>query len=161
MDQVWYFLLALLCLLIGGCGGFWFMRLRASADASMLGERLRGRDFQIADLESKLQAEKTSLEQLQTSNGSLQAMVAELNAKLEAANTTAREKVHALEDSHAKLMANFQALAADALKNNNQTFLDLASRPFPVFRKPPKEILMGGKAPLWKCCAQSANRWIR
>ena len=143
MDQVWYFLLALLCLLIGGCGGFWFMRLRASADASMLGERLRGRDFQIADLESKLQAEKTSLEQLQTSNGSLQAMVAELNAKLEAANTTAREKVQALEDSHAKLMANFQALAADALKNNNQTFLDLAQQTLSRFQETAKGDLDG------------------
>ena len=143
MDQVWYFLLALLCLLIGGCAGFFFMRLRATAEASVLGERLRGRDFQIADLESKLQAEKTSLEQLQATNGSLQATAAELTAKLEAANTTAKEKVQALEDSHAKLMANFQALAADALKNNNQTFLDLAQQTLSRFQETAKGDLDG------------------
>ena len=143
MDQVWYFLLSILCLLIGGCAVFFFMKLRAAAEASVLGERLRGRDQQIADLETKAQIEKANLEQLQNTNGSLRASAAELTAKLDAANTTGKEKVQALEDSHAKLMTNFQALAADALKNNNQTFLDLAQQTLSRFQESAKGDLDG------------------
>ncbi len=95
-------------------------------------------DAQVTTLDTQLRAEKINAQQLNEANSSLRSTAADLAARLDAANTNSSEKVQALEDSHTKLMANFQALAADALTNNNQTFLDLAHQTLSRFQESAK-----------------------
>ena len=138
MDQLWFFVFAFASLLLGAVVVYFFMRLRTVAEIAPLAERLRARDTQIGSLQSQLQHEKNQGAQLVALNSSLRAAAAELAAKLDAANTNSLEKVQSLEDSHQRLMVNFQALAADALKNNNQSFLDLAHQTLSRFQETAK-----------------------
>ncbi len=56
----------------------------------------------------------------------LQARVVEVEARAEEESKGAAEKIALLDDARRKLGDAFQALSAEALKSNNQSFLELA-----------------------------------
>jgi DNA recombination protein RmuC len=60
----------------------------------------------------------------------LQAQIAELDANLRNERQMASEKLNLLDEAQTKLSAAFKALSSDALRDNNQSFLDLARTSF-------------------------------
>jgi DNA recombination protein RmuC len=104
--------IALLCLVVGGTLG-WFV---AQSRFAALNERAR---LLTADLETTRQR-LTEVE--------LQKSKAENN--LAAERAAAAEKISALTDAHDRLTNSFKALSADALRSNNQSFLELARETF-------------------------------
>ncbi|HVP39927.1 MAG TPA: DNA recombination protein RmuC [Candidatus Saccharimonadales bacterium] len=62
----------------------------------------------------------------QAEAGELRARAAELGARLEGERQSAAEKLKLLEQAELKLREAFQALSAEALRSNNEAFLDLA-----------------------------------
>jgi DNA anti-recombination protein RmuC len=77
-------------------------------------------------LEEQLQRQKKELVHMQEENGRLQVLAAELKANLEEEKRKAEDNIALLKEARENLLTSFQALSAEALKNNNQAFLELA-----------------------------------
>jgi DNA recombination protein RmuC len=110
---------ALLTLATGvfaGAGATW---LYLRSGRAVLGERLDARDRQILEMDARLKESQGRLEALQVRE-------AALGATLEQERKAAQEKLALLDEAREKLTQAFQALSAEALKSNNQAFLDLA-----------------------------------
>jgi DNA recombination protein RmuC len=90
---------------------------RATAEAQL------GR---LGELEQALGDRTAHLAQTQQENSLLRAKLAELHTQLTHAQTTTQEKVALLDQAQQRLAQTFQALSADALQRNNQSFLELA-----------------------------------
>lgn len=90
---------------------------RATAEAQM------GR---VRELEEVLGDRATHLAHTQQENSLLRAKLAELQTQLTHAHTATQEKVALLDQAQQRLAYTFQALSADALQRNNQSFLELA-----------------------------------
>ncbi len=104
--------IALLALAVGAALG-WFI---AQARSAAVTERAR---LLTTDLETA----RARLAELATLNS-------ELSASLAAERAAATEKIAALTDAHDRLTNSFKALSADALRSNNQSFLELARETF-------------------------------
>jgi len=103
-------------------------RVRADMEperATLL-ERLQGRDQQIKDLKDVLVKTQTETDQLENENISLKTKLSEIGTKLEDERKAAEEKLALLNEAQQKLSDAFKALSAEALKSNNQSFLELA-----------------------------------
>ncbi len=87
---------------------------------------LRGALMRLKDRERECAALRADLEKKEAQAAALAAAQAGLEARLEEARKSAAEKLDLLEDARRKLADAFQALSADALRSNNQAFLDLA-----------------------------------
>lgn len=92
----------------------------------ILRERLRAREQQIQELRSSGQAKDEQLARLQGETTELKMEVAELDTKIEEERKAAEEKLMILDEARQKLSDAFKALSAEALRSNNQSFLDLA-----------------------------------
>ena len=71
----------------------------------------------------------------QYENGHLQARAAELEARLESERRANAAQRDLLEDARDELSDAFKALSADALRHNNQSFLDLANSTMSRFQE--------------------------
>jgi DNA recombination protein RmuC len=103
-----------------------FERGRADGETerATLIERLAGKDSQLQELaELRLDHRETlaSLSALQT--------------RLEEERKASGDKITLLNNAEAKLADAFKALSADALRNNNQSFLDLAKQNLETFQQ--------------------------
>ncbi len=98
---------------------------RATAEAQL------GR---LGDLEQALGDRTTHLAQVQQENSLLRAKLAELQTQLTHAHTATQEKVALLDQAQQRLAHTFQALSADALQRNNQSFLELAQATLSSFQ---------------------------
>ncbi|MBF8306050.1 MAG: hypothetical protein HW398_1238 [Acidobacteria bacterium] len=115
--------LLILGLILGGVAAWFLASSRASgtvaelrAQLSQLQTTLLAKDQQIADLNSQVRAESEQKVAAQTELNQVQLSLAEQRQLLEAAET--------------RLADTFHALADNALKSNNQAFLDLAGIAF-------------------------------
>lgn len=106
------FVLLVVGLIVGGALGWFIAQSRGAAVA----ERAR---LALVDVESL----RTQVAQLSTLN-------TQLEASLAAERAAAAEKITALTNAHERLVAEFKALSADALRSNNQSFLELARETF-------------------------------
>ncbi len=104
--------LALLCLALGGALGWFIAQSRAAA----VNERARL-------LATDLAVARQRLSEVETQKSKIE------NA-LSAERAAAAEKISALTDAHDRLTNSFKALSADALRSNNQSFLELARETF-------------------------------
>lgn len=86
---------------------------------SAVGERLRSFETENARLTAELETARARIIQAET-------QLAGLQASLSAERASAAEKLRALSEAHDRLTTEFKALSADALKNNNAAFLELA-----------------------------------
>jgi DNA recombination protein RmuC len=86
-----------------------------------LGETIKARDERIAALASELTDLKAAQSQVQT--------------KLEEERKAAGEKLALLDEAQQKLSDAFKALSADALRSNNQSFLELANTALQKFQE--------------------------
>jgi DNA recombination protein RmuC len=66
------------------------------------------------------------ISQLQTEGTSLKTQLAEVRTELDLQKKAAVEKLALLDDARETLAETFKALAADALKSNDESFLNLA-----------------------------------
>ena len=146
MDQTTMGLLVFVIFWVGVTAGYLAMRFRANntydqakagllAEQAAFSERLRSREAQVDELRVILDHEKKLSEKLLSETRHEADRRATAEAKLDVAKSMADAKSQSLEQAQAQLMNNFQALAADALKNNNQTFLDLAGQTLSRFQQ--------------------------
>ncbi|MCM2356830.1 MAG: DNA recombination protein RmuC [Geobacteraceae bacterium] len=89
----------------------------------------------IGELETLLNAREERLRRLNEENADLQAKLAGLTARLHEERKAAEEKLAVLDVAQAKLSDAFRALSAEALKSNNQSFLDLARASMEKFQE--------------------------
>lgn len=89
----------------------------------------------IGKLETLLNAREERLRRLNEENADLQAKLAGLTARLHEERKAAEEKLAVLDVAQAKLSDAFRALSAEALKSNNQSFLDLARASMEKFQE--------------------------
>lgn len=107
-----------------------FREQLARADAALQEERKTAE--QQDGLVHQLQG---SVASLQVENATLREAVATLTVTLEKERKSASEKLALVEDAQQKLANAFKALSTDALKSNNQSFLDLAQSTLQRFQQ--------------------------
>jgi len=138
LEQQLAFFLALAAGLIFGGLAVWLMlradthnayaRAKAEMEAEhrALTERLSGKEARIAELTRDRDELKAELEEQRKQNAGLEAARAELEVRLAHNEQAAQDKLALLDEAREKFSEAFKALSADALKSNNQAFLDLA-----------------------------------
>jgi DNA recombination protein RmuC len=102
---------------------------RLSEDLRQEGERRAAaeeRAARVAELEAELEERNLLVAQLQEGNSRIQAERAEMEARAAAVSRATEEKLELVRQTQEEMKTAFQALAAEALRSNNQTFLDLA-----------------------------------
>ncbi|MGO9515540.1 MAG: DNA recombination protein RmuC, partial [Candidatus Korobacteraceae bacterium] len=85
-------------------------------------------------MEKELAAEKTDLERLQRAHTELVAGKARAESALEAERKTSNEKIELVTRASEELRNAFKAMAADALKSNNSSFLVIAEETLKRFQ---------------------------
>jgi DNA recombination protein RmuC len=101
----------------------------------ILRERLLARDQQIQEFRSSVQNKEEQLARLQSETTELKMELTELETKLEEERKAAEKKLALLDEAQQKLSDAFKALSADALRSNNQSFLDLAKATLEKFQE--------------------------
>ncbi|HEY6898603.1 MAG TPA: DNA recombination protein RmuC [Rhodocyclaceae bacterium] len=124
-------IIALLAGLMLGAIGAWLIqaarlrdaaervRLELEPERAALQERLSGRERELGELRDEVDAQRDEIERLRSRAESL-------NAALETERAVAAEKLAAFEEARQSYSDAFKALSADALKQNSQSFLELA-----------------------------------
>ena len=136
MEPLTTSLLLLAGLAVGAAAAWWFLRaarppddrLPADAEARLaaLTERLQGRDDQIRALAADKERGETRCNALQTELRTEAEKCVRLQTALDQERKVAAEKLALLDDAQRRLSDAFKALSAEALRTNNQSFLDLA-----------------------------------
>lgn len=93
------------------------------------------RNCRIAELEENLTGKEEQLDKLQKEATDLKTKISELDTKIEEERKSAGEKLAILDEARQKLSDAFKALSAEALKSNNQSFLDLAKATLERFQE--------------------------
>lgn len=106
--------------------------LRSESSARATAEEKNSR---IPAIEAELASRENQITALQAGNARLQAQVAGLEATLHEEREAAVEKLALLEDAKEVLSTKFEALSARALRNNNQSFLELAREQLGQFQQ--------------------------
>jgi len=137
MDHIFPILLLFIGLAIGATAAWLVLQAkgqhaydRGKADAEgqriALTERLQARDQTIAHLNATLQRLEQKVQEAQTAESNLKAKLAQYAAILDQERKQAEEKLAVVNQAQQKLADAFKALSAEALKSNNQSFLELA-----------------------------------
>src|SRR5689334_4331144 len=114
----------------------WFInRAKSSSEFATLVERLAGTEDQIRALREALDRETATTEDLRQENSRTAAQLSALQTRLEDERRINQEKLALLTNAEEKLADAFKALSADALRNNNQSFLDLARQNLEKFQE--------------------------
>jgi DNA recombination protein RmuC len=106
-----------------------------------LGERIANHESQAAELRRQLNDRESHVAALQSEVSALKTEAAALNTRLEKEREAAEEKQRLLEEMRAKLSDAFKAVSSEALQNNNQSFLDLATQVLNRFHQAAKDDL--------------------
>jgi DNA recombination protein RmuC len=120
---------------LGVAAGWFLVKTRASsasaADLATLKERLGGKDSELQKLQLALNGEVA--EHKHSREESVQ-----LKAALEGERRAAQERKDSFKQAAEELSEKFKALSRDALKDNNQSFLDLAHSTLQKFQESAK-----------------------
>ncbi|MBA4422309.1 MAG: DNA recombination protein RmuC, partial [Syntrophus sp. (in: bacteria)] len=84
------------------------------------------KNTRIPELERAVETKDDLIRTLQNESGDFRTRLSEAEVKREEERRAAEEKLALLEDARRQLSDAFQALSAEALRCNNQSFLDLA-----------------------------------
>jgi len=103
-----------------------------------LRSRNAGAHVRLSLLEKDLAAARNELTRQQENGGKLREQAAALESTLQHERKSAAEKLDLLDRATDELREAFQALASDALKNNNQSFLQLAKTSLEKFQSEAK-----------------------
>jgi len=130
-----------LALLLGSALGALVAWLYLRARESALRVRLVGTEAQLAETRTALDAARAELDRLRALAAERESAAAALRATLDSERQAAAEKLAVLQEAQARLTTEFKALSAEALKGNNQTFLDLAKSALAQFQEGAKSDL--------------------
>lgn len=117
-----------------------YARARAEADSerATLTERLVGKEEQLRELRDAYARESTQSYGLRAENAQALAELSSLTTRLEEERKAGQEKIELLTNAEEKLADAFKALSADALRKNNQSFLDLAKESLQTYQEKAK-----------------------
>lgn len=149
MDHILPILLLLIGLAVGAAAAWLVLRAkgqhaydRGKAEAEgqriALAERIQARDQTVADLNAKVQQLEQKVHETQAAESNLKAKLAQYAAILDQERKQAEEKLAVVNQAQEKLADAFKALAAEALKSNNQSFLELAKATLEKFQETAK-----------------------
>ena len=125
--------------LVIGAVSLWFIsRAKINSEFATLVERLAGKEDQVRQLREALERESAHTEELRNENSRTAQELAALQTRLEDERRVNQEKLALLTNAEEKLADAFKALSADALRNNNQSFLDLAQQNLEKFQETAK-----------------------
>ena len=93
------------------------------------------RNSEIAKLETRLRERESQCSGLQNCATELQSRLAETETRLQEERKVTEQKLRLLHEAQRELSDAFKALSADALKSNNQSFLDLAHATLKQFQE--------------------------
>ncbi len=126
--QAWWFVIAGLAVgaLLGWMGASW----RAARRQGEAEGKTRAAESSAQELRAQLLAERGGLENLQQQVRKEAELRAGAEARLQETQSKLEEERKLLEEAQQKLAGAFDALAAEALKSNNQAFLELAKTTF-------------------------------
>ncbi|HEX5436937.1 MAG TPA: DNA recombination protein RmuC [Gemmatimonadaceae bacterium] len=113
---------AALALVVGAVVGWLVARLTARSSIASLNAKLADATARMDERAAEADRLRARVEQLST----VEAERASLAATLEAERRTAAEKVALVEQAEQRLRDAFEALCSEALRHNNDTFLQLA-----------------------------------
>jgi len=99
-----------------------------------LRERLRSREEETGRLTTELTVAQKRI-------ADVESLKAQVDTSLAAERASATERIKALTEAHERLTSEFKALSADALKNNNTAFLELARATLEKFQEGAKSDL--------------------
>ena len=92
------------------------------------------RSSRIPELKDSLNAKEAGISQLQEENTQLKTQLSELETRIADERKSIQEKLDLLNSAQASLADAFKALSAEALKSNNQSFLELAKATLEKFQ---------------------------
>ncbi len=142
---------------LGAAVGWFLLRTKASsasaADLATLKERLDGKESEV----QRLQA--ASVTRWPNTN-SAREDVAQLKAALEGERRAASERIASFKNASEELSEKFTALSRDALKDNNQSFLELAHSTLQKFQQTAKgDLELKAKSDRRNWSDRCASRW--
>ncbi|HEX2189000.1 MAG TPA: DNA recombination protein RmuC [Longimicrobiaceae bacterium] len=117
---------AVLALAAGSGAAYVLLRARTAAERSVLEERLRAREQQLAGAARRAEAGEAEAAALRERLAETARANGRLEAELDAERRSAAEKLAVVAGAEARFRDAFQALSAAALKANNESFLELA-----------------------------------
>lgn len=109
--------------------------LENAAKISELVTRIEGLQKDATRLAAELSAQKNLAADLAEENSLLRSKISETNARLDEERQKAKEKLALLDEARHALTDAFKSLSSDALRNNNQAFLDLAKSSLSSFQE--------------------------
>jgi len=111
------------------------LRIEMESERATLLERLQGRDQQLQELKNELKKSNSDMDHLREENTELRTKISEVQTRIEEERESAEEKLALLNEAQQKLSDAFKALSAEALKSNNQSFLELAKLTLEKFQE--------------------------
>ena len=125
--------------LVIGALSLWFItRAKIDSEQATIIERLAGKEDQVRQLREALDRETAHAAELRNENSRTAAQLSAVETKLEEERKQSLEKLELLSKAEGKLADAFKALSADALRNNNQSFIDLARQNLEKFQETAK-----------------------
>ncbi len=115
------------------------LELRAEAERRAAAEE---KNCRLPELEAELKSRDEQACALQSENTELRARLAEVETKLFEESKAAQEKLTMLREAREQMTDAFKALSSDALKGNNQSFLELARATLEKFHEGAKSDLV-------------------
>lgn len=110
-------------------------RAESSAQIATLDERLQSREQSLDELRRALRDREEELGRAQETVTTIKTKYAQLATLLEEERKQAAEKLALIDGAQKKLEDAFKALSAEALKSNNQSFLELARTSLEKFQE--------------------------
>ncbi len=107
----------------------------SKASVAKISAKLEAEQTRTYELKEQLEAHKDELTVIRESEASLKQNTATLHARLAAEEKAAIEKEHILNEAQKKLRDTFKVLSSDALKANQEQFLQLAKTSFSTQQK--------------------------
>lgn len=96
------------------------------------------KNTRIPQIEEQVRSKEHRIDELHGEMVQLQSKLSELEETIQQERKAAEEKLGLLDEAQQKLSDAFKALSADALRNNNQSFLDLAKTTLEKFQESAK-----------------------
>jgi DNA recombination protein RmuC len=124
-----------LAVLLGGFVAWLVVSQRARSERSVLAERLRAREEAGGQIQALLGQATAERDRLRREHAELQAETARLETTIQKERQAAAEKLRLLDEAQARLSDAFKALSAEALHNNNASFLHLAKATLERFQE--------------------------
>lgn len=133
--QILFIIVFLVGAALGAAVGWFLLRTKASsasaADLATLKERLAGKESELQKVQDVFQSQVAEHKSARDEN-------AQLKAALEGERRAATERLASFNRATEELSEKFKALSRDALKDNNQSFLELARATLSQFQESAK-----------------------